>query len=134
LDRSSAARLDIDEGPEADDRSKLTDRQQRPVGAHASDWQIAGTGDFDGSGKSDILWRDTNGTAAIWLMNCGTVTSSPGFGAPSTSWQIKATGDFNVDGKNDILWRFTDGMGWSVNGLSRALGAMHRSLPSSAMR
>src|SRR5438132_7246676 len=26
-------------------------------------------GDFDGDGKSDILWRDDNGTLAMWLMD-----------------------------------------------------------------
>ena len=27
------------------------------VGTPGNDWQIAGTGDFNGDGKSDILWR-----------------------------------------------------------------------------
>ena len=27
------------------------------------------TGDFNGDGKSDILWQNDNGQAAIWLMN-----------------------------------------------------------------
>jgi hypothetical protein len=33
-------------------------------------WSIGETDDFDGEGKSDILWRDTNtGATAIWFMN-----------------------------------------------------------------
>ena len=32
-------------------------------------WSIAATGDFDGDGDGDILWRDTGGNLAIWLMN-----------------------------------------------------------------
>ena len=32
-------------------------------------WQIKGTGDFNGDGKSDILWQSSDGTPAIWLMN-----------------------------------------------------------------
>ena len=31
-------------------------------------WTIAGIGDFDGNGSSDILWRDNLGNVGIWLM------------------------------------------------------------------
>jgi FG-GAP repeat len=61
-------------------------------------WSIAGTGDFNGDGYSDILWRNTNGDVVIWLMN-GTTVLNPG--GPSfvenvpTHWFIAGTGDFN---------------------------------------
>ena len=29
-------------------------------------WHVAGTGDFDGNGNSDILWQNDNGTVSIW--------------------------------------------------------------------
>jgi hypothetical protein len=32
-------------------------------------WQIKDTGDFNGDGKSDILWQGSDGTPAIWLMD-----------------------------------------------------------------
>jgi subtilisin family serine protease len=32
--------------------------------------------DFNGDGKSDIVWRNTSGTIAIWLMNGATLSSS----------------------------------------------------------
>ena len=41
-------------------------------------WAVVGTGDFNGDGKSDILWRNTNGTVAIWEMNGGQVLASVG--------------------------------------------------------
>ena len=75
----------------------------------ASSWNIAGTGDFNGDLKKDILLRDpSTGAVDMWLMN-GTSMSSwatvyPG-GDPN--WTIAGTGDFNGDGKADILWRNT---------------------------
>ena len=39
------------------------------------DWHIAGTGDFNNDGNSDILWRNYDGSVAMWLMN-GTQTLS----------------------------------------------------------
>jgi hypothetical protein len=53
-------------------------------------WAIAETGDFDGDGKSDILWRETSaGTVEIWFMN-GVVVSAPiAIGYVSPDWVIQ---------------------------------------------
>jgi hypothetical protein len=32
-------------------------------------WHVIGSGDFNGDLKSDILWQNDNGQAAVWLMN-----------------------------------------------------------------
>ena len=29
-------------------------------------WHVVGVGDFDGNGKSDIVWHNDNGAVAIW--------------------------------------------------------------------
>jgi hypothetical protein len=71
-------------------------------------WQIAGVGDFDANGSSDILWRSiSNGSTYIWGMS-GTNIVSDGFTAgyaDPTVWQIAGVGDFDADGSSDILWR-----------------------------
>ncbi len=38
-----------------------------------SGWTIAGTGDFNGDRRLDILWRDNTGDVSIWLMEGTTV-------------------------------------------------------------
>ena len=83
-------------------------------------WSIVGTGDFNGDGKSDILWRDTSGNVAIWEMNGTTILNqATSFVANvATNWSVFGNGDYNGDGKSDILWH--DGSGnvaiWEMNG------------------
>jgi len=81
-------------------------------------WSVVGTGDFNGDGNSDILWRDTSGNTAIWFMNGASVASTGGLGNISTAWSVAQTGDYNGDGKSDILWRDTSGNTaiWFMNG------------------
>ena len=67
------------------------------------------TRDFNGDGKTDILWRDTSGGLALWLMNSGAVTGSLGVGAVPITWTIIGIGDFDGDGQADILWQDTTG-------------------------
>ena len=90
------------------------------LGTAESDWQIAGTGDFNGDGKSDILWRHISGAVAIWLMNGFNIQSNGLVGTPGNGWQIAGTGDFNGDGKSDILWRHISGAVaiWLMNGFN----------------
>jgi Domain of unknown function (DUF4347)/FG-GAP-like repeat len=76
--------------------------------------------DFNGDGKSDILWRNDFGSVAVWQMNGATVTSGNLTSVPNidASWKAAGTGDFNGDGKSDILWRNTNGAVavWTMDG------------------
>jgi hypothetical protein len=62
---------------------------------------------FDGN--SDILWRDTSGNVALWLMNGTVVQQSSVLANIPTSWSVVGQRDFNADGNTDILWRDTSG-------------------------
>ncbi len=75
-------------------------------------WSVAGTGDFNGDGRDDILWRNTNGTVSDWLgqSNGGFVANDVNAARfVPTSWSVVGTGDFNGDGRDDILWRNSNG-------------------------
>lgn len=68
-------------------------------------WMLAGTGDFDGNRKDEIVWR--KGTEVrIWNMNGATLVKSSSQ-AINAAWTFGAIGDFDGDGKADILWRDT---------------------------
>ena len=105
----------------------LNDLQGR-LGAVPSNWSIVLTSDFNGDGKSDILWRDsTTGVVAIWLLNGLQVAQSGSLGTVPSDWVIAETGDFNGDGKSDLLWRNTTSGAvatWFMNGLQVSSSAL----------
>ena len=92
---------------------------------------MVGTGDFNGDGKSDIVWRDTSGNTAIWLMNGAAVLSAGGLGNVPTTWSIALTGDYDGDGKSDLLWRDTSGNTaiWFMNGTTDRVDRVPRQRP-----
>ena len=63
--------------------------------------------DFNGDGRSDILWRNADGTIGDWLAGAnGTFeVNNASLIHVSNGWQVAGTGDFNGDGLDDILWR-----------------------------
>ncbi len=91
-------------------------------------YHIAGVGDFNGDGKSDILWAanvpNPNSPAVIWYMNGLAVAGASvlPYGATSTKAWI---GDFNGDGISDILWDNGSATPvlWEMSGTGTVIGA-----------
>jgi uncharacterized delta-60 repeat protein len=89
---------------------------------------LAGTGDFNGDGKADLLWRRAQtGETIVWLMSgVNTIAGSGSLSSVPLPWQIAAIGDFNGDGNADIVWRnlSTGEMSvWLMNGTSVLSGS-----------
>jgi len=64
------------------------------------------SGDFNGDGRSDLVFPCCSDYASLWLSNgsggfaVSTFQPWPGYGMSQGSWQ---TGDFNGDGKTDLI-------------------------------
>jgi hypothetical protein len=70
-------------------------------------YNIVAVADFNGDGRSDILWRnDSTGQVYMMFMNGPAITfEGVIYSEPNAAWKIIAAGDYNNDGKSDILWR-----------------------------
>ena len=87
----------------------------------ASGFVPVASGDFNGDGKSDILWRkpaSTDGDVRVTLMDGARIVEHAIVAGPGAGYTAYGTGDFDADGKSDIL--FTDAAGdaliWTMDG------------------
>jgi FG-GAP-like repeat len=92
--------------------------------------------DFDGDGKSGVLWRHDSGQVYFWEMNGLGIKNEGGVAhAPvPNDWHIQGAGDFDGDGNNDVLWRHDSGQVyfWEMNGLAIKAegGVVHAPVPN----
>ena len=82
------------------------------------EWVIAGTGDMDGNGRSDLVWRNGDGSVIVWLMESdGTgYTTTFLYSGTIANWRIAGIGDLDGDGQDDILWQGEYGVGNTYEG------------------
>jgi hypothetical protein len=76
-----------------------------------TDWKILGSGDFNGDGRDDVLWRHSSGALTNWLgqANGSFVGNAAASTSVGTSWHVVAIGDYNGDGRDDLAWRDNSG-------------------------
>jgi hypothetical protein len=81
--------------------------------------------DFNGDGRSDILWQNDSGEVAVWELSGPNVIGGASLGGgnlvhPGPDRHVIGTGDFNGDGHSDILWQNESGeiAIWELNGTS----------------
>ena len=73
------------------------------LGTVSTSWQIAGTGDFAGSGEG-ILWRNwSTGAVELWSPNGSGGFAYEALNPVSTAWQVAGTGDFTGSGEDGIF-------------------------------
>ncbi len=88
-------------------------------------WSVAGTGDFSGDDKADVMWRQSSGALSLWQMNGASISQSNSATyngstvTPDSSWSVAGVGDFDGDGHADLLWQQSSSgsvMEWLMNG------------------
>jgi hypothetical protein len=83
---------------------------------------VSYSGDFNGDGKQDILWRNTQtGEVDVWFMNGASVGAESAVGVAGLDWKMAGIAGFNGDSKSDIVWQNTVNGSfeiWIMNGSS----------------
>ena len=73
-------------------------------------WHAIDSFDWNGDGRSDILWHNQDGSVAVWDAASSGFDTNAYYHRPVTNgWAIAGAGDLNGDGKGDLLWQNSDG-------------------------
>jgi hypothetical protein len=71
-------------------------------------WRVAGAGDFDLDGKTDLALQHVDGTLAVSYLN-GVTANSPVLINPNhpgdAEWRVNAVADFDRDGHDDLIFQ-----------------------------
>jgi hypothetical protein len=102
-------------------------------------WKVVGVGDFNGDGKSDLVFQNqSTGRIVVWFMNGASYQGGVVFSSnPGVGWQIVGAGDFNKDGFTDLVFQNqTTGQIalWYLNGTTYIGGTVLRSVPATGWK
>jgi hypothetical protein len=92
--------------PDLQQSSAVTLRQVRTL------WRVDATGDLDGDGRGDIVWRftgnsgniDDTGVSYVWFTDGSAVTQVRKRGGAPLDWTLLGAADLNGDGADDMLY------------------------------
>jgi len=101
--------------------------------APTATWTLAdASGDYDGDGRSDLLWVHADGTVVIWTLDVAAQSfAAATVGAVGAGWRV-LDGSVDYDGhrRSDIVWQGPGGevAMWLMNGATirsaRSLGTV----------
>ncbi len=75
-------------------------------------WSVAGATDLTSDANADLVWQNTNGTAAAWIMSRTNYVKSIPLRAgptPAASWHMALLTDLTYDKKTDFVWQNNNG-------------------------
>ena len=76
------------------------------------DWRMAGTGDFNGDGRADVLLRHIDGAWQVYSMNGRRIVAGQSTRTllpDDLNWHLAGIGDFDGDGRDEVLLRHAEG-------------------------
>jgi hypothetical protein len=105
-DKKGAANKRADKKGAGDGWNGAWSDSSQPPPAPLPSSQAAMPYDFNGDGRTDLLWRNrlTN-AAAVWLMNGTSPSQIVDLGALEEKWRFVGSGDFDGDGYADLVVR-----------------------------
>ena len=70
-------------------------------------WTVVGTGDVNGDGHPDLIWRNgvTGANTVTFLNGVSTIGTGALPAEPDTTWAIVGVADFDGDRQPDLVWR-----------------------------
>ncbi|MDB6028674.1 MAG: hypothetical protein JWM68_4897 [Verrucomicrobiales bacterium] len=71
-------------------------------------WRVAGSGDFNGDGKTDLVLQ-FGAHISFWFLNGTNVTSTNGMTMMAATWRLVGATDLDQDGQPDLVWQHPAG-------------------------